>query len=258
MKKTIKNSSKRKWIVGGVAFFGAVALLTTGFATWVIGANKGDDQTEVDVTVDTANNNSLYLTAQAADSDTLTLKEETSSSPASGKIINVEDGGTPDFNVQIDYTISVGNALTVYGLKVEFVENPAGTDLLTNTNLGFDVETGRADDLHYLDFVTNPTDHDGGDGEATYDQTYTYKLPQAVTNNASADPEESSFTLEFYWGKFFNNKKPSEYYNGLNYSGDSKENLVKAATFVEQELDTMASSLTNIQLKITAVTEPIE
>ena len=63
MKKSIKKSSRRKWIVGGVAFFGSIALLTTGFATWVVGVNESSDDGEVTIGVDTVDNKSvIFLT----------------------------------------------------------------------------------------------------------------------------------------------------------------------------------------------------
>ena len=67
MKKSIKKSSRRKWVVGGVAFFGSIALLTTGFATWVIGAsNTKDDMNNTNVTVDTAKRTQRFPQLRAA------------------------------------------------------------------------------------------------------------------------------------------------------------------------------------------------
>src|SRR5574344_1065886 len=68
MKKEIKSSSKRKWIVGGVAFFGALALLTTGFATWIIGVQNTSLNQNVGVSVSTTTNESVVLTANLSDS----------------------------------------------------------------------------------------------------------------------------------------------------------------------------------------------
>ena len=61
MKKSIRKSSRRKWVVSGIAFFGSVALLTTGFATWVIGANNTSDNDGTNVRVDTAVRNNVSL-----------------------------------------------------------------------------------------------------------------------------------------------------------------------------------------------------
>ena len=40
MKKEINSKSRRRWIMGGLAAFASVALLTTGFAVWVVGGNE--------------------------------------------------------------------------------------------------------------------------------------------------------------------------------------------------------------------------
>ena len=53
MKKEINSKSRRKWIMGGLAAFASVALLTTGFAVWVVGSQKMSDKGDVSVTVDT-------------------------------------------------------------------------------------------------------------------------------------------------------------------------------------------------------------
>lgn len=68
MRKKIASVSKRKWIVGGCLFFGGAALLTTGFATWIIGTQILTDRNQVSVTVDTAKNESVSISATLSDS----------------------------------------------------------------------------------------------------------------------------------------------------------------------------------------------
>ena len=69
MKKSIKKSSRRKWVVGGVAFFGSIALLTTGFATWVVGVNESSDDGEVTIGVDAVDNKSVIFTVDVDEND---------------------------------------------------------------------------------------------------------------------------------------------------------------------------------------------
>ena len=59
MKKEINSKSKRKWVAGGLAVFASIALLTTGFATWVVGRQETNKDAQVNVTVDTAENKTL-------------------------------------------------------------------------------------------------------------------------------------------------------------------------------------------------------
>ena len=58
--KQVLKSIKRKYLVGGIAAFAGVSLLTTGVATWVIGANS-TAQKDVTVTVDGKQNNSASI-----------------------------------------------------------------------------------------------------------------------------------------------------------------------------------------------------
>ena len=59
MKKEINSKSRRKWIRGGLAAFASVALLTTGFAVWVVGVSNKDASEDLKVNVDTAANKSI-------------------------------------------------------------------------------------------------------------------------------------------------------------------------------------------------------
>ena len=115
MKKSIKKSSRRKWVVGGVAFFGSIALLTTGFATWVVGVNDNDESNTVNVKVETTENASVSFTmtyaSESAD-NTITIDEPDNYSFEGKKIINPGEGESKfDFTVtfeSVDITIGHG------------------------------------------------------------------------------------------------------------------------------------------------------
>ena len=84
MKKELNSKSKRKWIIGGLAAFTSISLLTTGFAIWVVGVNSTESNNDVTVTVDTAQNKSIVFTMTLGGS--IQLKE---SAVSNGKIVNV-------------------------------------------------------------------------------------------------------------------------------------------------------------------------
>ncbi len=65
MKKEMNGKSRRKWVVGGAMVFGSVALLSTGFATWVIGALNNNVDQELTVGVDAVKNESITVTSIA-------------------------------------------------------------------------------------------------------------------------------------------------------------------------------------------------
>ena len=244
MKKTIKNSSKRKWIVGGVAFFGAVALLTTGFATWVVGANQNQDNEGVTVTVDSATNNSMQFDITSTG---LTITVGEGDVVTGGKILNVPEEGktTPDFEITVEWSLSAGKAIadTITGIEFKLEDtNNTGTDLLTPASdpdiTGTDL-AARSSSKTYLELVTS------GDPD-TYSNTYTHSITEW-----DEDSEDSSVktiahgttTLEFYWGDFFANKLPSTFYNGLKYGTDSNADIAKCSDYVLDELSAMEASL---------------
>ena len=76
MKKEINSKSRRKWIRGGLAAFASVALLTTGFAVWVVGVQKNKVNGDIGVTVDTAQNESVVFKFNLDSADSaIELKE---------------------------------------------------------------------------------------------------------------------------------------------------------------------------------------
>ena len=60
--RKLRSSEKRKWVVNGLLAFGAVALLTTGFATWIVGVNQRNANGNVSVSVDTVRKNNINFT----------------------------------------------------------------------------------------------------------------------------------------------------------------------------------------------------
>lgn len=75
MKKQITSVKRRKWIVGGLLLFGGVALLVSGFATWLIGINKPNDKDDIGVGVDTVVNKSVSISIELSD-NSLYLREK--------------------------------------------------------------------------------------------------------------------------------------------------------------------------------------
>lgn len=69
MRKELKSKSRRKWLIGGSLAFASVALLTTGFATWVIAVSAKTKNTDTNVNVDTVRNESIVLTYTLDEND---------------------------------------------------------------------------------------------------------------------------------------------------------------------------------------------
>jgi hypothetical protein len=219
-------NNKRKFIVGGVVALTSVALISTGFATWAIAK---------DTTVSNVTTPGVVTVSGSMD---LTVEFST----------NAEEGydGTLSFGPKDDG-----------GLVSSTVEG--GEEDLSITLVGT-VEDYHACDS--LEFVATAVDRGTGTGEKTTNNvnaasTY-YTLPGAATissvsagntvttgdgvYNISENTATWKQTLTFGWGSAFENKNPSEYYEGSGFSG---------AQTVKSALETMNSALGNIEFLIT-------
>ena len=238
MRKELKSKSRRKWLIGGSLAFASVALLTTGFATWVIGTSKPSGDGQVHIGVDTAQDNSVELTFNL---DT-----------SGDSIFVTEDTETVDWNIKIkDLNVVVGedfyNSLkgkTNLKIAFELQKDVAAKDdknLVTEDLVG--VRGGQTESSwNYITLVKNefevklPTSYPNEDGKIgkIYD-----------INDTPNNPDK---TFSFTWGSYFGDKAPSEFYEERRGSQSSGEYYKKAL----QELQTMKTALTAGTLKLTA------
>ena len=241
MKKDLKSKSKRKWIVGGVLLFGGVALLTTGFATWVIGVNRTTQSNNANVTVQGTENESVKLTVQLTDS-AITVSEK--HEKASNEIIGTKaEEKETDFNIGLKITIEAGlaytTANTITGVAFSW---GAGAD--TNSILVDGVETNvtnhnkvtesgttyrKADEYTYLDIKTpsiaiEAFNDETGSGSSVKKWTYTGEAVEM-----------------FKWGTYFGGYSPCKYYNDLYKAADDK------LTDSDADIDKVYSELTALQ-----------
>lgn len=250
MKKEINSKSRRKWIRGGLAAFASVALLTTGFAVWVVGVQKNKVNGDIGVTVDTAQNESVLFNAILDNTDkSITLGE--TATITEGFVKNNE--ATGDLKVTFSkFEISVGQAVVnnfnqlklslitnpdeANGGKfdnVEFADNKAGTAKLDTTLTG---EQRPAKDATYFDLVTETINLPTTEGAAS---TSSQGLAFSRTTTGSVVKYElATKTVElFKWGTFFNSKSPCTFYNTVLANEQTPENADK----VQGELADMAA-----------------
>lgn len=117
MRKELKSKSRRKWLIGGSLAFASVALLTTGFATWVIGVTKTSGDGQVKIDVDTAEDKSVELTFKLDDADNGIIVAE-DAEKSSNDNLPIEKTVTPDWNIKIqDLNIAVGQEFYNQSLK---------------------------------------------------------------------------------------------------------------------------------------------
>lgn len=265
MRKELKSKSRRKWLLGGSLAFASVALLTTGFATWVIGTQKtsGDDQ--VHIGVDTVQDKSVELTFNLdANNNRITVAEDAEKS--SNTNLPIEKTVTPNWNIKIqDLNIAVGETL-YNSLKAKQKEKQeAGQDLdlkiafelqkgVTEGNINSvtnDIVGGRTgSSWNYIDLATKEFNVALPDsypvGGKICDINDTSNNPNGYITNP--DPKGDNKTISFTWGSYFGEKAPSVFYKENQPTEGLREYYQKAS----QELQAMNTALNNGELKLTA------
>lgn len=252
MRKELKSKSRRKWLLGGSLAFASVALLTTGFATWVIGTQQTSGDGKVNIGVDTAKDNSVELTFNLED-DKISVAEDAGTLNSN---LTIERDGSegdiePDWNIKIkDLNIVVGE--TFYNsikdkqdLKIVFaLQKDVTEDKNSVTDDKVKVRGEQAgSSWKYIDLVKN---------EFTFDLPTTYPAGGKIydINDKSINPDGKNNTFSFTWGSYFDGKAPSVFYKEKEDSKGSqtlREYYQKAL----QELQAMKTALTG-ELKLTA------
>lgn len=140
MRKELKSKSRRKWLLGGSLAFASVALLTTGFATWVIGVHKPSGDGQVHIGVDTVEDKSVELTFKLDDTDDGIIVAE-DAEKSSNDNLPIEKTVTPDWSIKIkDLNVVVGETL-YNSLKAKKVD---GQDL--NLKIAFALQKDVAEE----------------------------------------------------------------------------------------------------------------
>lgn len=256
MKKEINSKSRRKWIRGGLAAFASVALLTTGFAVWVVGVSNTDTNNDVTVNVDTAKNNSISFEMEIIGSNTITLAESKTTAKAnqdSTKLVHIDDYKDEEdkykanpLQLQVKYTIQYGQDYTFDFNKIDFlIRTDAGEGYSTNIvptdgfSLGHDtgVETFQRESEENLTYIEAPNSIETLAAAVKDTKTNLFKI-------------EKTTTIDFKWGTFFGEKaSPATYYNEtLNLTGVSLQNKNLLASEITNELNTMGKKITKISL----------
>lgn len=255
MRKELKSKSRRKWLLGGSLAFASVALLTTGFATWVIGTQKTSGDGQVHIGVDTAKDNSVELTFNLDENDNGIFVSEGVGNSNSNLTIERDESEAdtkPDWDIKIkNLNIVVGdtfyNSLKGKDLKIVFELQKDVTEdknSVTDDKVGVRGEqTGSS--WNYIKLAksefkfTLPDSYPAG-GKI-------YDISSDTTNNP-----DGKNTFSFNWGSYFGEEAPSKFYEekeGSRGSQTLREYYQKAL----QELQAMKTALKNDgKLKLTA------
>lgn len=254
MKKEINSKSKRKWVAGGLAAFASIALLTTGFATWVVGVNVTNKENGVNVNVDTAKNQSIVLKAALSETDkTLNLVE---SEKTTNKFFNVTGGGTTDLQITFsELSVVYGNDLDdsakPTAIKFSIVKTAESEpNKVTDDKIGA-LGAGRTgSEWTYVDLVTEQIN-----------LTDTAVFTPDTSKTGVTAYKATSYVLHFQWGSFFNHNAPSEFYenlyttkalgNPVNEDWNTDDKVAAKAQLAVEELSAMQAAFMGSDLENT-------
>lgn len=248
MKKEINSKSKRKWVAGGLAAFASIALLTTGFATWVVGSKVTEDTKDVTVTVDTANNESVVFTADLTQDSEIQLKE---GSLTEGRLVNVP--AAEGLGVNGD---SVNNAfLTLTGVKFKVVY---GTSYNLPSKIKFAFVEPAPEETDYASVAVQSINNKFDTIRTGSSFSYLAVPEDVPVDGSKVQATGSTKTLEittnlvFKWGNFFKGKTPAKYYNeetSITASSENYENITAELQAMYDQLNGqklhLKASLTN-------------
>lgn len=259
MRKKLKSKSRRKWLIGGSLAFASVALLTTGFATWVIGTQKTSGDGQVNIGVDTVEDKSVELTFNL-DTDNRIFVAEDAGDLNSNLTIERDEADTvskPDWDIKIkDLKVVVGETL-YNSLKAKQKEKQdAGQDL--DLKIAFELQKDVTEAKDKNSVTDDKVGVRGGQTGSSWNyirlakSEFSVTLPDAYPAGGKIydindTPNIPDKTFSFDWGSYFGEKAPSVFYKENEPTEGLREYYQKAS----QELQAMKEALTDT-LKLTA------
>lgn len=260
---------KKKNLLIALIGLTTISLAGVGFATWVVGVTQKDVDSNLQVEVDDALNDSVFLKAKFADGAKVAIAETTKvTGGTASDIVKVLDKsntteakkGLPIDEHALEFTFEkleyiVGNAVAdadkpAY-LKLELLDKNNASNVVKADGIKLTGENGARPDkvgegaepvLHYLQYKEY----------VKLDSSKYTTSPSAEGSSTIYDVTNKTFKL--LWGDFFgnttntaaDNKQPSAFYNGLYKGAENPEyeTLLAASTQAYQELSAMKSVLT--------------
>ncbi len=265
MRKQTKLEKRRKTILGTVLGLGAIALLTTATATYIISVSNTTQNPNVGVTVDTVSGDFVELTMASGTGLAITLSETGATIDEDTHAVGWDGTNTGNLKITLPtLTINYGSGYL--------------TDDENDLRLVFSL--GYADGANAANLVASDGNKLGSKRSsetATQDGKWTYVdlatttqdlTPAGTATNGTYTVTVQNQEVSFKWGTFFGGSSPATFYNDLYYKADdsgsaldgeatdSREALtVTAAQNIAAEMDAMYKALNGEDLVLTVKVE---
>ena len=253
MKKQTKLEKRRKTVLGAVLGFGAVALLTTATATYIISVNKpSGDLGGTTVTVDTIKGDFVELKIGSGGDLKVNLAESGEEVPSDRYAVGYDpDGGNP----LADLEITLPDITLTYGTDWAGADNP-------QLKFTLDPSKNAANQLQTEDAKVQ--DVGRGSGPWTY-----VDAPNAVnvTSGSGMTSQVSGgtttwtitgFKVSFKWGTFFGGKSPAAFYNSKFYKADESGSSALDGGSIEGRKELTVETAGHILEEINAMKQAFE
>lgn len=207
--------NKRKGILMASAILGSAAIVSTGFAAWVITVNESDEAIG-------------QIQVEEVRDETITLKAANLSTPA------VKFGAAAD---------------TVPNSKGWL--KPEGGQEILDVVITVNVEKG-ADKCKTFEATVSECDANGnalqleegqvGPYAAAYAAGYVAALPTPVVSYTTG-AETGTVTLNFEWGSYFGDVNPTNFYNQYDYNVVRADAKTLGHTYAQDAASVLASNV---------------
>ena len=241
MAKLTRNSYKRKVILFGVLIFISIALISTGFAAWVMSTNSKKDVDPGNISVGTVTDSSLTFNEVLISNQDIYF--EPAAGDYSGRVRLGSGEGVHAESLKTTVTGNVTPKAYLGQLKVYLVVTEGVYDALTGTSKYITLETANGakmstEDLQKLLVVgtmnAGKIEYSSAALEGKGLVLYSSNQPDSVFSSANysvntSDPDKVSFTINvnFGWGETFGGVNPSKYYDEVEAGQAITDNMVK-------------------------------
>lgn len=218
MAKLTRKSYKRRRLVTGIALFMSIALISTGFAAFVI-ASQSSDNTTGDVQVGTVDNKSLKVTIDTTKSKLGNFSFDADKDDVSGRMkASTEEGATFE-NLSIKVVGNIDHSQFLGKLTAQLIRLDTNGDEIKTLPENDPITKAVADK-----YITAPACYYN---EVTlYDSTKPTETVSGFTYTPASGNEKAEFAyvVSFAWGEKFGTVNPSIYYD--NAGKDIEDNVM--------------------------------
>ena len=204
MVKLTRNSYKRKIILFGVLIFTSIALISTGFAAWIMSANASKNK-DGNITVGTVTDANLKIEDPLLTQDKFLFEPKESDNTG-----RVRNDGTNFESLTTTLTTKVSPTTYISSLVIK-LQVPAGV---------YDAST---DPFKYIVLPEGFENWTKSDDNKTYTGTKTLN----ITEVKKAGTYNLSEIIAFKWGKAFDGSNPGEYFDRSDIMNTVTDDKVK-------------------------------